>query len=675
MASLDLKLLGGFVAHLPSGQVVQISGKKNQALLSYLAFHRGKPVTREKLVGILWSDRADGHARNSLRQALVALRRDLAGVDPSPLLIEGDSLAIDPMAVSVDVSAFERLAATTEVDDLRHAAGMYAGDLLDGIAVHDRGFEEWLAVERNRLRLMAITALDQLAGSLSGSEAIEIANRLIVLDPLRETSHRSLMRAYAAQGQGDQAIKQYQVCRNLLRQDLQVEPSRETEDLHRAISEGRYQSPVSERERPVPRVDKPALPSANRPSIAVLPFVNLSGDPEQRYFSDGVTEDIITELSRFQSLSVIARNSSFQFRDRSVDVRQIGRDLGAQYIVEGSVRRAGDRLRVTAQLVDASTGNQIWAEHYDRDQQDIFAVQDEVTRMIAATAAGRVESVDVSTAKRSSTKSPAAYDHVLRARGMRRAAYFDTSYFVQGAVESAREMLQTAIQIDPNYPRAHAELAWTYIDEWFTLGKDENPSKAFRCAQTAAQLDPSDSNAQRTLGMTLLWLRKYDEAGSQLEKAVSINPNDVMAAQNLAVYLDFIGRSSDAKVTMQNAMRLDPHYYYGGIFRETLGYALYNLGQYGEALVEFGSLNPKPYWVHAYLAACYAQLDRMEEARAEASIFLEDLLPTSNKLPVGAITIDRESRLHAIRAYMGTYKQKTDSDRWFNAMRKAGIPV
>ena len=269
-----------------------------------------------------------------------------------------------------------------------------------------------------------------------------MGNRLIALDPLRETSHRSLMHAYAAQGQGDQAMKQYQTCRTLLRQELQVEPSKETEDLYRKISEGRYRPQTSERKLPAPRVDQPALPLRDKPSIAVLPFVNLSGDPEQRYFSDGVTEDIITELSRFHSLSVIARNSSFQFRDRSVDVRHIGRELGAQYVVEGSIRRAGERLRVTAQLVDASTGNHIWAEHYDCDQQDIFAVQDEVTRMIAATAASRVESVDVSTAKGSSTKSPAAYDHVLRAARTAANGPFDTSTFIQGAVELAREMLQ-----------------------------------------------------------------------------------------------------------------------------------------------------------------------------------------------------------------------------------------
>jgi TolB-like protein/tetratricopeptide (TPR) repeat protein len=421
------------------------------------------------------------------------------------------------------------------------------------------------------------------------------------------------------------------------------------------------------------------LTLADKPSIAVLPFENLSGDPAQQYFSDGVTEDIITELSRFHSLYVIARNSSFQFRGKAVDVKRVGRDLGARYIVEGSVRRIDNQVRVTVQLIDAKTSNHVWAERYDRELNDIFVVQDEITQMIAATAAGRVENAGAKMARRKSTGDLAAYDCVLHARGIRRTAYLDTSLFMQAALSSARELLGRAIQIDPDYARAYAELAWTHIDEWFNLGKDEDLEMGFGYAQSAARLDPEDSTCQRVLGMAHLFLRRYQEAGDQIERALSINPNDIWAVGNKAFFLTLTGRPLDAKLLVEKAMRLD-RYQPAELRRETLGYSLYNLGQYEEALAEFRGIDPKPIRFRAFLAACYAQLDRMDEARTEKDIFLGTLVPASAS-PVsakrleGGVTVDRESRLRALQKYIGTYKQQSDRDGWLNAMRKAGIPV
>jgi adenylate cyclase len=421
----------------------------------------------------------------------------------------------------------------------------------------------------------------------------------------------------------------------------------------------------------------PAEPSevlpTSKPSIAVLPFTNMSGDPEQQYFSDGITEDIITELSRLRSLFVIARNSSFQYRDKAVDVRRVGKELGVHYVIEGSVRKLGERIRLTAQLVDCATGNHVWAERYDRDATEIFAVQDDVTQSIAATATGQVESAGARIAQRKPVQSLAAYDCVLRAREIRRAAYTDTNLFMKGALNLTRELLERAIGIDPDYSRAHAELAFTYMDEWFNLGNGKVLERVFTCAQIAAQLDPSDSTCQRVLGLSHLWLRRYEEAALHLETALSVNPIDIMAAHNMAVYLDFVGRPSEATTLVRKAMRLDPHHWV--VLHEILGYALYSLGQYEEALAEFLSLDPLPLSDHPFLAACYAQLDRMDEARTKAAVFLEALPPTSVAAATGSIAIDRETRLRALTAYIGTYRYQADRDRWLNAMRKAGIPV
>src|SRR5690242_11862365 len=195
MAHLELRVMGGFAAVLPAGQPVEVSGKKNQALLTYLALHADKKLTREKLISLLWSDRTEAQARGSLRQALAALRRDLGDIEPLPLTVDHDAVALDGSAVSTDVAAFEKLAASASADELRQAAKLYQGDLLDGTAVRDPAFNDWLTVERGRLREAAIGALSRLMALLTGIEAITTGQRLVALDPLREASHHVLMQA------------------------------------------------------------------------------------------------------------------------------------------------------------------------------------------------------------------------------------------------------------------------------------------------------------------------------------------------------------------------------------------------------------------------------------------------------------------------------------------------
>jgi adenylate cyclase len=388
-----------------------------------------------------------------------------------------------------------------------------------------------------------------------------------------------------------------------------------------------------------------------KPSIAVLPFTNMSDDPEQEYFSDGITEDIITELSRFRSLFVIARHSSFQFRGKAIDVKRMGRELGVQYVVEGSVRRAGDRVRVTAQLIDATTGNHVWAERYDRELKEIFAVQEEVTRTIAATAAGRVESAGIKLAERKSTSDLAAYDLVLRAHETLQRAITDSDLFKKGTLSSGRRLLEKALQIDPNYARVYVELARSHMYEWLHSGHPKWLEKFLTSAQMAARLDPDDSSSLRLLGMAHMFHRRYEDARFHFERALSINPNDRMAVINWAVYLDFIGEPSESLAWSRKAVLLDKHYLYS----ETLGIALYSLERYEEALIEFRSLDEHYLGRHEFLAATYARLDRLNEARVEAAAC--------------------SSRVRAIRAIWETYKHQVDRDRWLDAMRKAGIPV
>ncbi len=264
---------------------------------------------------------------------------------------------------------------------------------------------------------------------------------------------------------------------------------------------------------------RPLLPLPDRPSIAVLPFTNMSGDPEQEYFSDGISEDVITELSRFRSLFVIARNSSFSYKGRSVKVQEIGRDLGVAYVVEGSVRKSGDRVRVTAQLIEAVTGNHLWAERYDRTLDDIFSVQDELVRSIVTMIPGRVDEIMLDRLQRKPTNDMTAYDCLLRAEWIQNQRFSDPD---------ALRLLERAIEIDPRCARAHCRLANYHAYSVYSGGTAFETAYALadRYAQKALEIDPGDADIQIMAAMTGALVGNHDVSRRHLEKAMALNPND-----------------------------------------------------------------------------------------------------------------------------------------------------
>ena len=521
MAPLRLRLLGSFEARRPAGSTVEISGKKNQALLAYLTLHPGRYLPREKLVNLLWSDRGELQARNSLRQALVTLRRDLQGIDPAPLLFERDTIGCDAAAVSTDVAEFEELAASNTLDALRRAAKLYDGDLLDSLAVRDPAFEEWLSSEQSRLRDAAIMVLDRLSALSSGAEAIAAAKRLLAFDNLREASHRTLMRVYAAQGRIDQAARQYGACRDTLRQELGVEPSKQTTELYREISESRYR-PAPVDDAPAPNPIESPLPAhepppalLNKPAIIVLPFVNMSGDTEQEYFSDGITEDIITDLSRVSGLFVVARNTAFTFKGKAVEVVQTARSLNVNYVLEGSVRKVGRRVRINTQLIDGTTGGHVWADRYDRALGDIFALQDEISEATVAALKVRLLPQERRAIESRSTKNAEAYElylqarHYLQQRGARN-------------LEIALRFCHQALEIDPGYSRAWASVALCQA-LLYVRGRSENAG--LPAAERALALDPTLAEAHAAKGRALAELGREDEALAAHQVSLRLDPD------------------------------------------------------------------------------------------------------------------------------------------------------
>jgi class 3 adenylate cyclase/TolB-like protein len=357
---------------------------------------------------------------------------------------------------------------------------------------------------------------------------------------------------------------------------------------------------------------------AERPSVAVLPFKNLSGDAGQDFFSAGITEDVITALSRFSNLLVVAKSASFQLKDRNLPPAEIGRLLDVRYLLEGSVRRAGDRLRVNAELVEAATGRNVWSEAYDAEVKDIFDVQEDIARRVVGAAAVKLTRFERDRALVKPTESLAAYEYVLRGR----------EHFSRATRESnddAQDMFQRAIDLDPSYAGAYAELGLSLVEAvasgWTDFIADDL-ARAEALAQKALSLDPASTTAYRLLAEVHLMRRRFDLALGQIDRALEINPSDAACFSMRGEILVWAGKPTEALPWLEGALRLD-----GANTRATflLGAAYYLLDRYGESVEAMdhalaGSLGRNTQVTgRAVLAAAYAQLDRRPDAERERS--------------------------------------------------------
>jgi len=416
-----------------------------------------------------------------------------------------------------------------------------------------------------------------------------------------------------------------------------------------SVSDAPMEKPVSEYNFP------------DAPSIAVLPFTNLSTEMELQYFADGIVEDIITDLSRSSELFVIARNSSFQYRGKSPDVRQVGQELGVRYVLEGSVRRGSDRLRISAQLIDTTTGAHRWAERYDRKLEDVFAVQDEVVRTIATILIAHVKKAETERTRTKPPNSWLAYDYYLQAADAFLRT-FSSSFRVDDLYE-ARRLLQRSLAIDANYARSCALLANSHVAAWHNAldGDFLNPrtlDEAHQLACKAVQLDANLPQAHASLGHVLMYKHQHEACIAEFERAIELNPNYVDWRFGLA--LVYAGNSGRAIDVLKAYMRLDP--FYAPIACCILGLAHYMLKQYSQALLslrDFTSRAPTLRNGHVLLGATYAQLGQLGEARARAAEVLR-LQPS--------YTIAGTSRR------IIAFRSEEDDKHFFDGLRKAGLP-
>lgn len=362
--------------------------------------------------------------------------------------------------------------------------------------------------------------------------------------------------------------------------------------------------------------------TVSKPSIVVLPFTNMSGDPDQEFFADGLTEDIITELSRRHELFVISRNSSFVYKSKAVNLRDVAEKLGAQFLVEGSVRKSGDRVRVTVQLIDATNDAHIWADKYDRKLDDIFAIQDEVTAAIAATLPGRVEAAQRDQLERTKPANMAAYECALAAKVLHHRGTVSDN-------EQAQALIERALELDPGYAHAHAWRACILGQAWvhcWCENKEATWNEVIAELDRALALDDNDADVHRILAAVNVNNNALTTARYHQERALSLNPNYDLVVVQQGELLTWLGRAEEGIEWIRKAMRLNPHH--PERFWSHLGKAHFAARQYGEAVEAFMHLSAMDHLQHAFLAACYGWLGddiaaqaHLEKVRALAPEF------------------------------------------------------
>ena len=383
------------------------------------------------------------------------------------------------------------------------------------------------------------------------------------------------MRLYAAQGRYDAALSHYERCRHELSAHLGVPPAAETEDLARSIRASRRASPATVKDA------EGVLSLPDKPSIAVLPFENMSGDAEQEYFADGIVEEIITALSRIRWLFVIARNSSFTYKGRAVDVRQIGREQGVRYVLEGSVRKAGNRIRIAGQLVDASTGLQLWADRFDGEIADVFDLQDRVTANVVGAIAPKLEQAEIARVKNKPTESLDAYDHYLR--GMA-----GLHQWTRETNEEGLSHFYRAIELDPNFAAAYGMAARCYSQRrssGWTTDAEEEVAETVRLARRATELGRENADALSAAGLSLAYIAgEVDEGAVLLERALALNPNLAWAWYFSGWVKVYLGDPEAAIANTARAMRLSPHDIHIFNMQTVVAYAHLLSGRFNDAI-------------------------------------------------------------------------------------------
>ena len=623
---MRLQVLGGLELSSTTGAPVHDVTRQTRLMLACLAVAGAKGLTRAELCALFWPDRPPAQARNSLRQGLAAIRKALAGdTDPDDAAFLQSDLEIVRLPdnpAAIDVHAFRLGLDKGNHDGWIAAAHAYQGELLAGVEVSE-DVEQFLASHRRSLHDQAQVIVERLSKvdgadgeSLSATQAL--AERLLQATPTSEEAHRALMRVHFRQGRNNAALRQFEQCKEALRRELQAEPDVETRRLFGSIqsSAGSDQEGAQRAETSGSTADGARSHARAYPSVAIMPFDNL-GDPSDEYFADGVVEEITSALSRIRDFFVIARQSTFTFKGRFVDVKEVGRALGVAYVVEGTARRGGDRLRISVQLVDAVTRTQLWSDRYEGAATEIFDFQDRIAAQVAGALKPAIRHAEIEVARRSPPASLRAYDLVMRA--------FPKLWGQNAAaIDEAIPILEDALRIDPDYGRAHALLAWCHalkITYLWTNEPEREVEATRRAVDTAAGLIDDDPTALTAAGAATGFCGDQEGASALIERALALDPNNAWGWTRWGWVGIYLGQPSLALERFEKAMKLSPLDPFAFNTRMGMASAFALSGRFEKAVTiakDVTNKHPDVTWAHRLLASWAAMASDMATARLAA---------------------------------------------------------
>lgn len=644
MRRLRLDLLGGCTLSTPDGRELPLPTRKDRQLLAFLALQGGRAQSRERLASLLWADRAEAQARDSLRQSIASLRKAFRVAGADPLAGDKTTVTLDLADLSVDAIEFaEGCAATVLSSDI---AELYRGPLLDGIDISTPEFERWTMEERARLdglaeRLVTAASISVLPEA-DRDGAMRLGRKLLNQDRSLEAVYRALMRISNARGDRTVALKLYASCRTALREELDVEPDRETEDLYRDIltdPSGAASGIATSHPAVMQAID-------DRPSIAILPFRNLTGNDRLNFLCEGLAEEIATGLGRFRSVFVIDQYSSAAVAATTSDTTEIARRLGVMLLLQGSIQASTSRLRITVRLVEGASRAQTWSDIFECEAGEALAIPDQIATAIIVTIQNRMEDTIAEQSRRN--PSPAACECALRGIKHLRGYAPDDN-------DRAIALFREALRLDPDHALAQAYLAFAEV---VINDYDAAPrSLLLDCKariERALTREPEDGRIRWVLASVHGYLREFEEERHHIERALQINPNDANARMTYGAILADSGQPDEGIAMIREAMRLNP--FHPEWYWLLLGNAFLSARRYEDAIEAYKRRTNLKVWSLSRLASCYAHLGRDAEAKDVKRRILE---------------LDPNFRISSLRR--GAWSEEAIED-WKAGMRKVGLP-
>jgi TolB-like protein/Flp pilus assembly protein TadD len=624
---MQLRVLGGLDLTSVTGAPAYDVTRQTRLMLACLALAGAKGLTRAEFCALFWPDRPSAQARNSLRQGLAAIRKALAsdpdGASRMSLQSDLEAVKLPTSPGAIDVHAFRHGFHADNRDSRIAAANAYRGDLLAGVELSEE-VEQFATAHRRNLNDQAQAIAERLSkADVADGESLDaaqaLAECLLKSAPASEEAHRALMRVQFRRGRTNSALRQFELCKTELQRELGAEPDVETRRLFESI-----QSSLGDRVEKEQQVTASAPTAANgapshvlpQPSIAIMPFDNL-GKPSDEYFADGVVEEITSALSRIRDFFVIARQSTFTFKGRFVDAREVGRELGVAYVVDGTVRRGGDQLRISVQLVDVVTRTQLWSDRHEGATTEIFAFQDRIAAQVAGALKPAIRQAEIEAARRKPPASLRAYDLVMRA--------FPKLWGQNAtAINEAIAILADALRIDPQYGRAHALLAWCHalkVTYLWTADPEREVAAARRAIDAAMGLIDDDPTALTAAGAATSFSGDQEGASALIEQALALDPNNAWAWSRLGWVGIYRGNPAAALERFEKAIKLSPLDPFAFNTRMGMASALVRSGRSLEAVTiakDVTKKHPDVTWAHRQLASWAAMAGDMATARLAA---------------------------------------------------------